>query len=167
MSSEEILPNLLHGHLWQTTSHVRYQMIIEAGCILPNPSIPDQERWNAGAGSEFYPYVRSIGGVSLFDFKGFDPEPYCKKYPISYWQEFVPYRREWGQVIWIEINRQVIAEGFISGEMLLAKWHQDKAHKHNIMPKIETAHLGPIPLEAFSRVFKCGNKTDGFEEVLV
>jgi len=35
------------------------------------------------------------------------------------------------------------------------------------MPYIEATHLGPIPIEAFNCVLKCGNDTKGFEEELV
>ena len=167
MSSEEKFPNLLCGRLWHTTCPVRFQMIITAGCILPNPPIPDRDRWKGSLGPDFYPYVRFLGGVSLFDFEGFDPESYSKDYTESRWQEFVPYRKTWGQTVWIEINRQKIVKDFISGKTLLANWKQDKAQRHTIMPNIEAVHIGPIPLEAFSRVFRCGEDTAGFEEVLV
>jgi hypothetical protein len=167
MISEDNFPNLLRDRLWHTTSPVRYQMILESGYILPNPPIPDQERWKASKGRDLFPYVRFIGGVSLFEFKQFDPESYSDQYPLSSWREFVPYRKTWGQSVWIEINRQMIVEGFINSEMLLNKWKQDNAYRHTIMPYIEAAHLGPIPREAFICVFRCGNDTEDFEEVLV
>ncbi len=163
---KEDFPHVLGGRLWHTTKPERYQMILDAGCILPNPPISDQERWKTGQGPDFYPYVRLLDGVSLFDFEGFNPEHYSKKYPLSSWREFVPYRRTWGQAVWIEIDKQFIVEGFISGEQLLAKWKQDKAYRHPIMPIIEAAHLGSIPLEAFRRVFKCGYDTPGFEKMI-
>ena len=163
MKEKEDFPSLLYGRLWHTTSPARYQMIIEAGHILPDPQISDQERWGACRGPEFYPYVRSLCGVSLFDFENFNPEHYGKKYPLSTWREFVPYRRTWGHAIWIEINRQVIFEDFISAKNLLARWKQEEAYKHNIMPMIEAAHLGPIPLAAFRCVLKCGDDTEDFE----
>ncbi len=166
MQSEENFPNVLHGRLWHTTTPNRYQMIIDSGFILPYPLIPDRERWKTGKGPDFYPYVRLLEGVSLFDFEGFDPETYCEIYPLSNWQEFVPYRRAWGQSIWIEIDRQIIKAGFIGGKKLIEKWNQDKAHKHTIMPIIEAAHLGSIPIEAFRRVFRCGDDTSGFEKMI-
>jgi len=160
-------PTLLQGRLWHTTSVPRYQMIIETGEILPNPQIPDQERWCTSRGPEFYPFVRSLGGVSLFDFKGFTPRYYRRKFPLSCWMEFVPYRRGWGQAVWIEINRQAIRQNFISTGELLAKWKLNEAYKHNIMPMIEAAHLGPIPLSAFTTVLKCGAGINGFEALKI
>lgn len=156
-------PSQLISRLWHTTSLTRYQMIREVGNIMPEPPISDQERWGACSGPECYPYVRSLGGVSLFDSESFNPEHYDKKYPLSTWQEFVPYRSTWGQAIWIEINRESILGGFINAKELLARWKSEGAYKHNIMPMIEAAHLGPIPLAAFSCVLKCGDDADDFE----
>lgn len=167
MGRVENFPNMLLGGLWHTTSSNRFQKIIESGYILPNPPVPDQERWGTNQGPDFWPYVRFLGGVSLFDFDGFDPDVYSENYPLSSWREFIPYRRKWGHSVWIEINRETIVEGFISSVMLLAKWKQDEAYRHRIMPYIEAANLRPIPLVAFSRVFKCGNDTKDFEKVLI
>lgn len=163
LPNNDEFPNLLHGRLWHTTSPHRYQMIIETGQILPNPQMPDQERWGAYRGPEFYPYVRYLGGVSLFDFENFNPKRYGRKFPLSSWREFVPYRGAWGEAVWIEINRQTILHDFIKAKELLSKWKQEKAYKRNIMPLIEAAHLGPIPIAAFSSVLKCGDGTKGFE----
>lgn len=162
MDKEDNFPSLLLGKLWHTTSLTRYDMIMKIGQILPNPNIPEKERWGSSKGPEFYPYVRFLGGVSLFDFADFTSEIYCKKYPLSSWIEFVPYRRTWGKAVWIEINRAAIIESFISGKALLKKWKQEKAFHHKIMPIIEAAHIGPISLEAINCVYKCGDDTEGF-----
>jgi len=88
-------------------------MILETGCILPNPLIPEEERWKTSGGPDVYHYVRRLGDVSLFDFERFDPERYSEKYPLSSWWTFVPYVRDWGQSIWIEIDKQfIIKVGF-------------------------------------------------------
>ena len=160
---DENFPNLLSGRLWHTTSFARYQMILETGCISPNPPIPDQERWGAFRGTEYYPYVRFLGGVSLFDFNGFNHKRYSKKYPQSSWREFVPFRKIWKKAVWIEINRQKIINDFICGKALVEKWRHDAAYHHPIMPLIEAAHLGPILLDAFSRVFMCDDNAKDFK----
>ena len=160
-----MFPRLLLGKLWHTTSPSRYKMILQAGMISPTPQIPEKDRWGTAQVPDYYPYVRSIGGVSLFDFKGFDQKRYSKKYPLSNWREFVPYRRKWGQAIWIEINRDAIINHYINGEDLLKKWKHEKAFQHNIMPIIESACIGSIPLECFNFVYKCGNNNDEFEIV--
>ena len=165
MDRENNFPKLLLGKLWHTTSLTRYNMIITIGQILPNPSIPEKERWGSSRGPEFYPYVRFLGGISLFDFTNFQADTYSKKYPLSCWYEFVPYRREWGKSVWIEINREAVKESFISGEALLKKWKHEKAYHHNIMPIIEAAHIGPINVEAISCVYESGFNVEGFQSV--
>lgn len=58
----------LRGGVWHTTDSERYKGILSAGAILPEPPIPDSDRWETGLGTIGCSYVRSIGGVSLFDF---------------------------------------------------------------------------------------------------
>ncbi len=157
-----LFPNVLRGKLWHTTSINRYQMIIESGSILSNPPIPNEERWYAQKGPDFYPYVRLIGGVSLFDFNSFDPDKYSEKYPSSSWSEFVPYRRAWGQSVWIGIERAALKENFICAKELLRRWKEEKAFKHIVMPMIEAACIGPIHVEAFSCVYISGKRIEGF-----
>jgi hypothetical protein len=91
----------LRGGVWHTTSRDRYHAILQTGSILPEPPISDSERWGTGLGTTGCPYVRSLGGVSLFDFSDFDAEVYSNDYPVSSWREFVPYRSTWGEAIWI------------------------------------------------------------------
>src|ERR1035438_4494083 len=75
-AKEEVLRQLVlqrtQGGLWHTTRPERFDRILSTGAILPEPDILDSERW-ANAGPEHYPYVRTLGGVSLFDFDGFNP----------------------------------------------------------------------------------------------
>jgi hypothetical protein len=163
LASENDFPKLLLGKLWHTTSLTRYNMIMKIGQILPNPTIPEKERWGSSRGREFYPYARFLGGISLFDFADFKTDIYCKKYPLSSWTEFVPYRRTWGKSVWIEINRKAVKENFVSGKALLLKWKREKAYHHNIMPIIEAAHIGPIGIEAINCVYKCGADIEGFQ----
>jgi transposase len=70
----EAVPAELVGGVWHTTHQNRFRGILEAGEILPEPKMPDQERWGTAGEPEFYPYSRSIVGVSLFDFCSFDAE---------------------------------------------------------------------------------------------
>lgn len=93
VTRDDVLRELLGG-LWHTTHPDRFEMILRSAAILPEPDIPDNERWSTFEGPKFYPYVRTIGGVSLFDFDGFEPENYGRKYPMSSWSYFVPYRTE-------------------------------------------------------------------------
>jgi hypothetical protein len=144
----------LRGSVWHTTNSERFQAIVCSGAILPEPDIKDSERWSTGLGSEHYPYVRTLGGVSLFDFRlNFDPEQYRMKYPICSWNEFVPYRSVWGEAVWIEIDVSQLGNTLVSGPALLARWKAEQLG-NRIMPEIEAAHLGPLPISVFKSAFR-------------
>ncbi len=152
----------LHGGLWHTTHPERFVGILECGAILPEPEeIPDGDRWGTSQGPKHYPYVRFIGGVSLFDFHQFDPQSYQSKYPSSSWREFVPYRRDWGGAVWIEIDREHASSCYISGRDLLTRWKASGYLGHNIMPLIEAAYRGSLPLAAFRRALFIRAMDDG------
>ena len=146
----------LHGGLWHTTSPQRFEAIARDQEILPDPPIPDAERWGTGMGPDYYPYVRTLGGVSLFDFVDFDPETYSASYPMSNWTEFVPFREDWGVAIWIEIDRAGVRDALISPAGLVQRWKDTNSHRHRVMPHIEAAHLGPIPTRCWSRIISVG-----------
>jgi hypothetical protein len=153
LNTRETVLEELRGRLWHTTHPDRFKSILADGSILPEPNLANTERWKTSRGPHYYPYVRSIGGVSLFDFEGFDPENYSSKNPMSSWYAFVPYPKDWGTAIWIEIDRERIAGPLISGTDLVARWKSDAAHRHTIMPHIEAAHIGALPRDAFIRAF--------------
>ena len=143
----------LRGAVWHTTSSERFQGILRAAAILPEPEIPDSERWSTSQGPKSYPYVRSLGGFSLFDFREFDPEQYSKDCWLSSWEEFVPYRPKWKEAIWIEIAIEKLGDSFVSGSDLLARWKSDEVG-NRIMPKIEAAYFGPLPCAALKSAFR-------------
>ncbi len=142
-----------YGGLWHTTSLSRFQAILEVGAIVPNPDIDEQDRWGTSRGAHYYPYVRSLNGISLFDFEDFDPISYRKKYPSSAWDQFLPFQRAWGCAVWIEIDRATVATNMISPDQLVARWHDEGACRRNILPRLEAAHIGPIKTSAFRRAF--------------
>ena len=156
------LPEILRESVWHTTTPERYKSIIEKGSILPEPDLPESQRWGTAMGVTHYPYVRYIGGVSLFDFRGFDEEQYSQKYPISTWRKFVPCSHRSDKAIWIEINRPLIKENLISGEKLLAEWKLSGELRRKIMPLIEVAHIGPLSVTAFERVLIYNKDDDMF-----
>jgi hypothetical protein len=143
----------IRGRLWHTTHPDRFKNILQTEAILPEPNLPDTDRWKTAQGPEFYPYVRTLGGVSLFDFAKFHAGRYSKKCSNSSWWEFVPYQSHWGASVWIEIDRELTAPKFISGTDLLARWNTEKKWQHSIMPYIEAAHVGPLPRAAFRGAF--------------
>lgn len=150
--------------IWHTTSQDRFRAILESGAILPEPNLPDSGRWSTNLGPQWYPYVRTLGGVSLFDFRGFGPESYRERCPMSSWYEFVPYRDEWKASVWIEIDSGVLGETFISGKDLLDRW-KAATIGNRIMPEIEAAHIGPIPAAAFISAFVARHGASELEPV--
>jgi hypothetical protein len=160
---DETFPPELRSGLWHTTNSDRFARIVAVGQILPEPDLPDSERWKTGGGVAHYPYVRSIGGVSLFDFTDFDPESYSKDYPLSDWHVFVPYRRSWRNSVWIQVDRDAISDHFVSGLEVLMRRRRDKAYGHDFMPLIEAASLAPIPVTTFRRVLIRGEDFPTFQ----
>jgi hypothetical protein len=130
----------------------RYIDIVKSGSILVEPDIPDSERWCTGGGESHYPFVRHIGGVSLFDFDGFNWKAYSKKYTLSSWRSFVPKQKDWTYTVWLKIDRDKVKNNIIEGAALLKKWKDDNKYGHNIMPLIECAHIGDLPITSCSSV---------------
>jgi hypothetical protein len=161
---QKLLAEIGNG-LWHTTHPDRFRAILERGAILPEPDVPDRERWKTSGGEAYYSFVRSIDGVSLFDFDHFEPESYSTSYPLSSWSTFVPHVESWKGAVWVEINRIEISRNFISGPELVLRWNREKAFRHTIMPKIEAAHIGPLPLKAFIRAIFIGAGDDKFYEL--
>jgi hypothetical protein len=157
-----MFPELLLDALWHCTSPERYEGILEQGGVLPEPDLLDRDRWGTGLGKEHYPFVRTLGGVSLFDFTAFNPEEYRKKYRCSDWDAFVPGLRKWEQTVWIKIHREYVENNFISGEKLLRKWHDENMHGHSIMPIIECAHIGKLEVNVFEDIYVYDKKTESF-----
>ena len=165
MNAEEAMETL-GGGLWHTTSESRYEGILASGAILAAPLIPEEERWGTRCGPCGWPYVRTLGGVSLFDFEGFEVATYEARCPSSSWREFVPFRRAWGSSVWIEIDRERVVSGLLDGEALLARQHGESAHRHRLMPYIEAAYLGDILTGFFSRVLVATSGEEGFRPVV-
>jgi len=151
--------------LWHTTSPERYRGILKTRAVLPEPGIPDSERWKTASGPKHYPYVRSLGGVSLFDFKGFKPEAYRTAYPMSTWGEFVPYRNSWGAAVCLEIDRNETSASVITPKALVEKWNRENSHGHTLMPMIESAHIGSISVEMICRVISVDGLKKRIEEL--
>jgi hypothetical protein len=159
-----LFPDILNNGIWHTTSVERYKGILITGSIHPEPTIPDTERWSSADNPNF---VRSLGGVSLFEFSAFDAESYTARYPLSMWRNFVPCCQKWSEAIWIEIDRKAIQENFLDREALLGLWREGIKHgtARNIMPLIEAAHIGSIPVSVFLRVLKYSKNNEEFTEL--
>lgn len=157
----------VRGRLWHTTHPDRFKSILQTGAILPEPQLPDADRWKTGMGPEYYPYVRTLGGVSLFDFDGFHAGKYSKLCPSSSWWEFVPYQSHWGASVWIEIDRDLIAPQFIPGPALVERWELEKKWQHSIMPHIEAAHIGSLPRATFKTAFLVSDRDTAVRKLAV
>lgn len=72
---------------------------------------------------------------------------------MSNWRLFVPQLERWRGAVWIEIDRALIADRFISADCLRQQWDEGGHHRHTIMPGIEAAHIGCLPREAFCSAF--------------
>jgi len=76
-------PNILRDSVCHTTSVGSCREILAHGKIVAEPDISNRERWSTACGSRLYPYVRTLGGMSLFDCNAFDPAAYARRYPVS------------------------------------------------------------------------------------
>ena len=164
LDAEEAMETL-RGGLWHTTSQERFQGIRSRKAILSEPPLGEDERWGTLIGPEGWPYVRTLGGVSLFDFAGFDPEAYDEECPLSSWREFVPFRRYWGASVWIEIDRGKAAEALVGADELVTRWKRQKAYRHRIMPYIEACYLGDVPSRLFVRALVVGTGDTTFRSI--
>lgn len=135
--------------------------------ILSDPPVPEEKRWGANCDPSGWPYVRSLGGVSLFDFAGFDPEDYDTRFTACSWKEFVPYRHLWGASIWIEIDREQAADNLVEANELVARWKKEKAQRHMLMPFIEACYIGDIPSGLFVRALAVANGDTEFRSLEV
>ncbi len=147
----------LQGKLWHTTSKSRFEGILKYGSILVDPPenlVPNSERWKTRIGPDGYSYVRHLGGVSLFDFHDFCPDTYDLKY-LARWRDFVPICWPWDSAVWLEIDREKVSDALISWEKLSKMQDEDKLHRRSLMPIIEAAHLGDLPISAVARVLLC------------
>ena len=69
-----------------------------------------------------------------------------------------------GKAIWIEIDKETVKDNLIFGQDLIAKWKQQEAYRHTIMPIIEIAHVGALPTTAFRTVLAYSKSESLFKE---
>jgi hypothetical protein len=69
--------------------------------------------------------------------------------------------------VWIEIARDTVSSHVISPSALLARWKAESAYSHTIMPMIEAAHIGPIPVTSFKRVFLVNKDDSQINEIIL
>lgn len=144
-------PRLENG-IWHTTHPERFASIMAEG-LRAEPALPEEARWKSSRGPDYFPFVRKLGGVSLFDFSEFDPEIYDRSHPMSNWREFVPYREAWAGAIWVQVDRDALGDRFVSTDDLVRRWDEGGHHRHTIMPRIEGACIGDVSVSMFMSAF--------------
>jgi hypothetical protein len=134
--------------VWHTTHPDRWEAIVRDGFVKAEPDLPESARWGR---PEQPGYVRSLGGISLFDFGGFEPKDYDARYRLSSWRTFVPFRADWGEAIWLKIDIASCGDRLISGLALLNRWRVEGAFGSRLMPEIEAAVIGDLSVSQIER----------------
>lgn len=140
----------LWGGVWHTTHPERFLSILDDGAVSPDPPFSDHNGT----------FAQSLGGVSLFDFREFDPIKYSVTHTVSAWRSFVPYQRRWAGAVWLEVGHESAEKALISAENLIEKWHKWKK-KPNILPRLEAAHIGNLALSNIHRAILIRSRDDG------
>ena len=160
MRSRELLDSALEYlrvGLWHTTSHERFVGIKKAGKILVEPDLPKGSRWKDQCES-YYPYVRKIGGVSLFFLRDFDPDEYSKACPMSSWYEFIPFQPNLGTSVWIQMKTERLNGKIALPAELSERQDREEAWRHTLMPRIEAAHIGDISVDDCARAIEISDQ---------
>ncbi|MBB5041890.1 hypothetical protein [Shinella fusca] len=156
----------LAGGLWHATKPEYFKRIVADGFIQVEPDLPDSERWGASQGPDLYPYVRHIGGFSLFDFPAhFDVDAYRRRCPISSIDELIPFRRVIGGAVWIQIDREATRRSVIGGVETWKRLEAEGAYRHRLMPYIEAAHIGDMPLSSAVAAYLVGAGDEDWRQV--
>jgi hypothetical protein len=150
------VPNELKGKIWHSTSKELALEIYSHGYIIFDPSIDESKRWG-GKSKSTHPFVRSIGGISLFDFRL--PSSHVSEILYS----FIPCRTGWPQTVWLEINHFYLGDMFSSAEETRIRWIEAGMNRQ-YMPKLEAASLRPIPIEYIKSIY-ISNKKGIFKPV--
>lgn len=140
----------LWGGVWHTTRPDRFLSIIDDGGVLPDPPNSDHNGT----------FAQSLGGVSLFDFRRFDPIKYEVTHPAASWRNFTPYQHQWAGAVWLEVDHKRVGKALIPAEELIEKWHKAEK-KPNILPRLEAAHIGNLTLSNILRVIFIRARDEG------
>lgn len=153
INTDEFIAEYLLGRLWHVTSQERFHIIKTEGFIKPEPNIPNEDRWSTSGGERWYPFVRYLGGFSLFDFPSqFDVADYRHRCPSSSLEAFIPYPESWGHALWIEIDQIKQHQNIIRG-CDLWKRCEVEGQGRRCMPYVEAAHIGEMPITSIRSVY--------------
>lgn len=157
-------PKKLYGSVWHSTSIERFEKIKADGRIKANPDLSDKERFSTKFGAKHYPFVRSIGGVSVFDFRTFDVKKYSHKFSVSNWATFAPCRTGWAETIWIEVDILQLKDTFLSGQQIRELWKSENSSR-KFITIIEGAVMEFIPSSAFKQVLLYKSSSNEFIKI--
>lgn len=164
MMDNFIQQNLL-GKLWHTTLPERFNEILRTGFIKSEPDIPDNQRYGTGCGPDYYPYVRHLGGISLFQFPSrFNLDVYLEEIPTASLEQFIPFNRSIGEAIWLEIDSDTLSEDFISGQEVRGRWRKEEAYAHKFIAELEAAYVGDLPISSISKAYYVSS-TKGWRKI--
>lgn len=152
------VPKELKGRVWHSTSKENALKIDKHGYIVAEPDIDESKRWG-GKSQSVHPFVRSIGGISLFDFRL--PNSHISEILYS----FIPCRAGWSQTVWFEINVLYLDDSFLSAEQVRLRWIKAGMNRQ-YMPKLEAASLRPIPTKHINSIY-ISNKVGFFKQIKI
>jgi hypothetical protein len=161
----EFPPELL-GAVWHTTSISRFKRIVSSREIMAEPDIADTARHGTRRGPKLYPFVRSLGGISVFDFQNFDPAEHFKETGALNWPHFVFGHHTEEDSLWIEINTKKLNDSYLSAKEIRHMWHESNSNR-KFMTGIEGAVLKSVPIDAFRNVLLFSKRDQKFSNLII
>ena len=83
------------------------------------------------------------------------------------WQTFVPVREGWPASVWFEIDTSAVSGEYVGPKDLSERQDIEGAHRHTLMPRIEAAVIGSIPLRAIRAAYLSSEGGEDFEELQI
>jgi len=130
---------VLRGHLWHATSSTNARSILDSKKIKHD--IPEAFYCDA--------FVRSFGGVSLFDFR---VPPNALQLDPSSWRGWLGREKRAPVAVWFRIDVNACAQDSIIEPAALFGMWQCYGGNLKILPAVEAAHVGPVPIDAIASV---------------
>lgn len=131
--------SVLQNNLWHATSLRHAHAIIKSKYIKHHTL------------ESFYPdgFSRSIGAVSLFDFR--NPSEALRLNPEC-WTGWLGKERRAPLAVWLRIEaNQCMQRSIIEPHSLFRIW-QSQGQAYKILPCVEAAHVGSIPIRAITGI---------------
>jgi len=160
MREEYDFPSEFLKGIWHSTNLKGYKKILESKYIKPNPDISESER-----SSDETAFVRTMGGVSIFDFRNINIDKYSEEYAPTVWGYFIPGRAIWDKTIWLELDELKMSENYLPPNDVMFKLNNLNTGQQ-IVPYLEGAHIGSIHISLIKRVMIFDEDIGELEEFL-